>query len=63
MKAQKLIAQVTDADALDFVADLLPWWRRRGAPEMRARARRAQELIEQMRRNLASTSNNTEVAA
>jgi hypothetical protein len=41
---------VTDADALQFVADLLPWWRRRGEPEQRARARRAQEIIERLRK-------------
>jgi hypothetical protein len=50
MKAIDCMDKVSDADALQFVADLLPWWRRRGEPEQRARARRAQEIIERLRR-------------
>jgi len=50
-------ATITDDDALDYVDELLTWWRRRGRPDKRALARRAQTTIERLRRESSKTHN------
>ena len=51
-KAEQI--DVSETDAIAYLDDMLTWWRRRGRPEMRAKARKAQIIVQRMRKEVAA---------
>lgn len=62
MSTNHAVRVVSDAEALEYVDDLLSWWQRRGRPERRALARRAHKIIVDLRRE-RDAAKHTEDAA
>jgi len=56
MSTNHTVQDVSDAAALEYVDDLLTWWQRRGRPDRRALARRAQQIVSKLRREHSTSS-------
>ncbi len=50
------IPEIGEDEALEYLDDMLTWWRRRGRPDMRAKARRAQQIVGRLRLERTATN-------